>query len=69
LGLQFLKERNMHAAYTGGLSSYCLVLLITAFLQQQHALQQNVQHCQVLVSGPPTSTPTSHQPALVYQAA
>lgn len=33
---QFLKERNLHAAYTGGLSSYCLVLMITSFLHQQH---------------------------------
>jgi len=37
---QFLKERNLHAAYTGGLSSYCLVLLITTFLQQQRALEK-----------------------------
>lgn len=32
---QFLKERSLHHAYTGGLSSYCLVLLLTAFLKHQ----------------------------------
>ena len=35
---QFLKEHSLNHAYTGGLSSYCLVLLLTAFLKRQ--LQQ-----------------------------
>lgn len=43
---QFLTDRSLDHPYTGGLSSYCLVLLITRFLQHQHHLgwpfQQNL---------------------------
>ena len=35
---QFLKERSLHHAYTGGLSSYCLVLLLAAFIKHTAAL-------------------------------
>lgn len=31
---QFLQVRSLHHAYTGGLSSYCLLLLLTAFIQE-----------------------------------
>ncbi|CAM6089852.1 unnamed protein product [Calypogeia fissa] len=33
---QFLTDRSLDHPYSGGLSSYCLVLLITRFLQHQH---------------------------------
>ncbi|XXG66468.1 hypothetical protein AAC387_Pa06g0033 [Persea americana] len=33
---QFLADRNLDHSYSGGLSSYCLVLLITRFLQHEH---------------------------------
>lgn len=33
---QFLTDRCLDHPYSGGLSSYCLVLLITRFLQHQH---------------------------------
>jgi hypothetical protein len=36
---QFLKERSLHHAYTGGLSSYCLVLLLAAFIKHADALE------------------------------
>lgn len=43
---QFLTDRSLDHPYTGGLSSYCLVILITRFLQHQHHLgwpfQQNL---------------------------
>ncbi|XP_024525198.1 uncharacterized protein LOC112344551 isoform X1 [Selaginella moellendorffii] len=35
---QFLMDRGLDHPYTGGLSSYCLVLLITRFLQHQNHL-------------------------------
>ena len=34
---QFLSERSLHHAYTGGLSSYCLVLLLAAYLKHAAA--------------------------------
>jgi len=37
---QHLKERSLHHAYTGGLSSYCLLLLLTAFLKHAAALDE-----------------------------
>ncbi|KAG8363403.1 hypothetical protein BUALT_Bualt19G0018700 [Buddleja alternifolia] len=33
---QFLADRTLDQSYSGGLSSYCLVLLITRFLQHEH---------------------------------
>lgn len=33
---QFLSDRSLDQSYSGGLSSYCLVLLITRFLQHEH---------------------------------
>jgi hypothetical protein len=36
---QFLKERSLHHAYTGGLSSYCLVLLLAAYIKHAAALE------------------------------
>ncbi|PIN10756.1 Polynucleotide adenylyltransferase [Handroanthus impetiginosus] len=33
---QFLADRSLHQSYSGGLSSYCLILLITRFLQHEH---------------------------------
>ncbi|XP_073118855.1 uncharacterized protein [Henckelia pumila] len=33
---QFLADRSLDQSYSGGLSSYCLVLLITRFLQHEH---------------------------------
>ncbi|XP_010523091.1 PREDICTED: uncharacterized protein LOC104801481 isoform X2 [Tarenaya hassleriana] len=35
---QFLADRTLDQSYSGGLSSYCLVLLITRFLQHEHHL-------------------------------
>ena len=35
---QFLKERSLHHAYTGGLSSYCLLLLLAAYTKHAAAL-------------------------------
>ncbi|PIA50189.1 hypothetical protein AQUCO_01300731v1 [Aquilegia coerulea] len=35
---QFLADRSLDHSYSGGLSSYCLVLLITRFLQHEHHL-------------------------------
>ncbi|KAL3695829.1 hypothetical protein R1sor_009905 [Riccia sorocarpa] len=40
---QFLTDRSLDHPYTGGLSSYCLVLLITRFLQHQSHVQSNRQ--------------------------
>jgi DNA polymerase sigma len=53
---QFLKDRNMHAAYTGGLSSYCLVLLVVAFLQQRRSATRS------LLRPISTTTAASSQP-------
>ncbi|XP_030535309.1 uncharacterized protein LOC115744335 isoform X2 [Rhodamnia argentea] len=33
---QFLADRSLDQSYSGGLNSYCLVLLITRFLQHEH---------------------------------
>lgn len=42
---QFLADRSLDQSYSGGLSSYCLILLITRFLQHEHhhgrAINQN----------------------------
>ncbi|XP_038682245.1 uncharacterized protein LOC119982767 isoform X2 [Tripterygium wilfordii] len=35
---QFLADRSLDRSYSGGLSSYCLVILITRFLQHVHHL-------------------------------
>ncbi|XP_059651589.1 uncharacterized protein LOC132299140 isoform X2 [Cornus florida] len=35
---QFLSDRSLDQSYSGGLSSYCLILLITRFLQHEHHL-------------------------------
>jgi len=35
---QFLAQRHLHHAYTGGLSSYCLVLMLSAHLKHAAAL-------------------------------
>ncbi|GLJ36545.1 hypothetical protein SUGI_0734400 [Cryptomeria japonica] len=43
---QFLTDRSLDHSYSGGLSSYCLVLLITRFIQHEHhagrAINQNL---------------------------
>jgi DNA polymerase sigma len=67
---QFLKARSLHAAYTGGLSSYCLVLLVVAFLQQRRnatrppsqptpATERAAPHA----SPPPPAHTPAHTPA------
>ncbi|XP_063947905.1 uncharacterized protein LOC108218607 isoform X2 [Daucus carota subsp. sativus] len=33
---QFLSDRSLDQSYSGGLSSYCLILMITRFLQHEH---------------------------------
>jgi DNA polymerase sigma len=38
---QFLFEKGLSQSYTGGLSSYCLVLLIVTFLQCMEQVQRN----------------------------
>jgi len=35
---QLLAERSLHHAYTGGLSSYCLVLMLSAYLKRAQAV-------------------------------
>jgi len=35
---QFLKERSLHHAYTGGLSSYCVIILLAAYAKHAAAL-------------------------------
>ncbi|KAJ4804100.1 Non-canonical poly(A) RNA polymerase PAPD5 [Rhynchospora pubera] len=40
---KFLADRSLDHSYSGGLSSYCLVLLITRFLQHEHHLGQPVK--------------------------
>nr|XP_048335149.1 uncharacterized protein LOC107424179 isoform X1 [Ziziphus jujuba var. spinosa] len=39
---QFLADRSLDQSYSGGLSSYCLVLLITRFLQHEHHLGRHI---------------------------
>ncbi|XP_058104484.1 uncharacterized protein LOC131248286 isoform X3 [Magnolia sinica] len=39
---QFLADRSLDHSYSGGLSSYCLVLLITRFLQHEHHLGRHI---------------------------
>ncbi|XP_018458928.2 uncharacterized protein LOC108829837 isoform X1 [Raphanus sativus] len=39
---QFLADRTLDQSYSGGLSSYCLVLLITRFLQHEHHLGRSI---------------------------
>nr|XP_010941141.2 LOW QUALITY PROTEIN: uncharacterized protein LOC105059516 [Elaeis guineensis] len=39
---KFLSDRSLDQSYSGGLSSYCLVLLITRFLQHEHHIGQPV---------------------------
>ncbi|KAL5728282.1 hypothetical protein ACHQM5_001389 [Ranunculus cassubicifolius] len=39
---QFLADRSLDHSYSGGLSSYCLVLLITRFLQHEHHLGRSI---------------------------
>ncbi|KAK4760217.1 hypothetical protein SAY87_023348 [Trapa incisa] len=39
---KFLAFRGLDQSYSGGLSSYCLVLLITRFLQHEHHLGRSV---------------------------
>ncbi|CAN6460803.1 unnamed protein product [Victoria cruziana] len=41
---QFLADRSLDHSYSGGLSSYCLVLLIIRFLQHQHHKNRPVNH-------------------------
>ncbi|KAF3780648.1 Non-canonical poly(A) RNA polymerase [Nymphaea thermarum] len=41
---QFLADRSLDHSYSGGLSSYCLVLLIIRFLQHQHHKSRPVNH-------------------------
>ncbi|KAF3324772.1 Non-canonical poly(A) RNA polymerase PAPD5 [Carex littledalei] len=40
---KFLADRSLDHSYSGGLSSYCLVLLITRFLQHEHHLGQPIK--------------------------
>ncbi|XP_020112641.1 uncharacterized protein LOC109727150 isoform X2 [Ananas comosus] len=37
---KFLADRSLDHSYSGGLSSYCLILLITRFLQHEHHVGQ-----------------------------
>ncbi|KAI6702712.1 hypothetical protein NL676_011848 [Syzygium grande] len=39
---QFLADRSLDQSYSGGLNSYCLVLLITRFLQHEHHLGRSI---------------------------
>uniref|UniRef100_A0A7N0ZQR2 Polymerase nucleotidyl transferase domain-containing protein n=1 Tax=Kalanchoe fedtschenkoi TaxID=63787 RepID=A0A7N0ZQR2_KALFE len=39
---QFLADRSLDQSYSGGLSSYCLVIIITRFLQHEHHLGQPI---------------------------
>lgn len=39
---KFLADRSLDRSYSGGLSSYCLVLLITRFLQHEHHIGRSV---------------------------
>ncbi|KAJ0967074.1 hypothetical protein J5N97_023991 [Dioscorea zingiberensis] len=39
---QFLADRSLDDSYSGGLSSYCLVLLVTRFLQHEHHIGRSV---------------------------
>ncbi|KAF8020459.1 hypothetical protein BT93_G1006 [Corymbia citriodora subsp. variegata] len=39
---QFLADRSLDQSYSGGLSSYCLVLLITRFLQHERHLGRSI---------------------------
>ncbi|XP_028762347.1 uncharacterized protein LOC114720805 isoform X2 [Neltuma alba] len=39
---QFLADRSLDQSYSGGLSSYCLVLLIIRFLQHEHHLGRQI---------------------------
>ncbi|XP_038970781.1 uncharacterized protein LOC103712263 isoform X2 [Phoenix dactylifera] len=39
---KFLADRSLDHSYSGGLSSYCLVLLITRFLQHEHHIGRPV---------------------------
>ncbi|KAK4379427.1 hypothetical protein RND71_001289 [Anisodus tanguticus] len=39
---QFLADRSLDQSYSGGLSSYCLVLLIARFLQHEHHYGQPI---------------------------
>ncbi|KAK4849669.1 hypothetical protein QYF36_027137 [Acer negundo] len=39
---RFLADRSLDQSYSGGLSSYCLVLLITRFLQHEHHLGRSI---------------------------
>lgn len=32
---QYLKEKGLHHAYTGGLSSHCIIMLVASFVQRQ----------------------------------
>ncbi|KAF8379237.1 hypothetical protein HHK36_028669 [Tetracentron sinense] len=45
---QFLADRSLDQSYSGGLSSYCLVLLITRFLQHEHHLGRPIKQVKVL---------------------
>jgi DNA polymerase sigma len=36
---QYLKERSLHHAYTGGMSSHCLIMLVASFLQRREQEQ------------------------------
>lgn len=45
---QFLLDRGLLAAYTGGLSSYCLFLMVTRYLQEQPLLWND---CGTLLMG------------------
>ncbi|KAM0935770.1 putative polynucleotide adenylyltransferase [Dioscorea sansibarensis] len=39
---QFLADRSLDDSYSGGLSSYCLVLLVTRFLQHEHHIGRSI---------------------------
>ncbi|KAL6007839.1 hypothetical protein ACLOJK_033342 [Asimina triloba] len=44
---QFLADRSLDHSYSGGLSSYCLVLLITRFLQHEHHLGRSINQVMI----------------------
>jgi len=59
---QFLKNRNMHTAYTGGLSSYCLVLLVVAFLQQRRSATRSLLRPTTTAAAAAAAAAASSQP-------
>ena len=59
---QFLLQRDLNEVFTGGISSYCLILLTVSFFQVHHQfLLPHPPHCQLLpgTSSVPTASSSS----------